>query len=186
MDPRLHALIFVACLIVAVGIVGAGILPPTQRTKPGLPGVLTPLEEGKDFNTSLFENSLVVRLRGDLGVKYVVLYAYRGEKAYLLVKRVSGNEVEVRGEEMANLVVEFSDDKVGKVTKASERFLEIFKEAKLRGVQRCPVDLRCLRVCPAGAIELRRDEKGRVLPFVDEERCVRCGLCRLCPQGLIF
>ncbi len=40
----------------------------------------------------------------------------------------------------------------------------------------------CSLVCPTSAIDIRRDEKGFLRSFVDQEKCIRCEKCRtVCP-----
>ncbi len=40
----------------------------------------------------------------------------------------------------------------------------------------------CFAVCPKGAIDMRPDEHGFLYPFIDEAKCVSCGLCeKTCP-----
>lgn len=35
----------------------------------------------------------------------------------------------------------------------------------------------CMTVCPKGAIEMKPDEKGFLYPEINDEKCVKCGLC---------
>lgn len=37
--------------------------------------------------------------------------------------------------------------------------------------------LACKEVCPTGAITMREDKEGFLYPFVDLDKCIRCGLC---------
>lgn len=36
----------------------------------------------------------------------------------------------------------------------------------------------CMNACPKGAITMQEDENGYVYPVIDDEKCVRCGLCK--------
>lgn len=41
----------------------------------------------------------------------------------------------------------------------------------------------CALSCPKNAIDMRADRKGFIYPYIDNEKCVDCGLCRnICPQ----
>lgn len=40
----------------------------------------------------------------------------------------------------------------------------------------------CSIVCPTNAIEIKRDEKGFLKYFIEQEKCIRCGKCKtVCP-----
>lgn len=40
----------------------------------------------------------------------------------------------------------------------------------------------CAIVCPTNAIEIKRDDKGFLKYFIDQEKCIRCGKCKtVCP-----
>lgn len=40
----------------------------------------------------------------------------------------------------------------------------------------------CYAICPKLAIEMREDEEGFEYPQINEEICVRCGMCmKVCP-----
>ena len=40
----------------------------------------------------------------------------------------------------------------------------------------------CYAICPKGAIEMKEDEEGFEYPRIDEDKCVRCGMClKVCP-----
>ena len=40
----------------------------------------------------------------------------------------------------------------------------------------------CFNICPKKAIKMEDDEKGFKYPIIDEDKCVKCGLCRkVCP-----
>lgn len=36
----------------------------------------------------------------------------------------------------------------------------------------------CAAVCPKGAIQIKEDADGFLKPFIQEERCISCGICR--------
>ncbi len=36
----------------------------------------------------------------------------------------------------------------------------------------------CMNICPKGAITMQEDEFGYVYPVIDDEKCVKCGLCK--------
>lgn len=38
----------------------------------------------------------------------------------------------------------------------------------------------CYSVCPVGAIHMERDAEGFWYPEIDENKCLRCGLCKKC------
>lgn len=53
---------------------------------------------------------------------------------------------------------------------------EIAKKSKCTG---CTV---CVNVCPKHAITMREGNDGFLYPFIDEKKCINCGLCkRKCP-----
>ena len=40
----------------------------------------------------------------------------------------------------------------------------------------------CANVCPVGAIEMRTNDEGFLYPFIDQTKCIKCGLCaKTCP-----
>ena len=40
----------------------------------------------------------------------------------------------------------------------------------------------CYAICPKSAISMQPDEEGFDYPLIDEEKCVRCGMCmKVCP-----
>ena len=40
----------------------------------------------------------------------------------------------------------------------------------------------CYTICPKSAIEMKEDEEGFEYPSIDEDKCVRCGMCmKVCP-----
>lgn len=42
----------------------------------------------------------------------------------------------------------------------------------------------CLSACPVKAIKMIEDEKGFLYPKIDEEKCIKCGLCKkICPYN---
>lgn len=40
----------------------------------------------------------------------------------------------------------------------------------------------CYAICPKNAISMQPDEEGFDYPVIDEDKCVRCGMClKVCP-----
>ena len=40
----------------------------------------------------------------------------------------------------------------------------------------------CYNICPKNAISMKENSEGFLYPFIDEEKCVDCGLCKkVCP-----
>ena len=40
----------------------------------------------------------------------------------------------------------------------------------------------CYAICPKQAIKMQADEEGFDYPFIDEKKCIRCGMCLIiCP-----
>ena len=53
---------------------------------------------------------------------------------------------------------------------------------KLAGKEYCTGCSACAAACPGGCIRMEPDENGFLHPYVEEERCMDCGLCvRICP-----
>lgn len=51
-----------------------------------------------------------------------------------------------------------------------------------KGNQNCCGCSACLQRCPKHCIKLVEDEEGFLYPQVDEEACIKCGLCeKVCP-----
>lgn len=48
----------------------------------------------------------------------------------------------------------------------------------LRDKHNCCGCTACMAVCPKHCISMLRDEEGFLYPFVDEKKCIECGLCR--------
>lgn len=47
----------------------------------------------------------------------------------------------------------------------------------------CTGCLACLNVCPKHAIGVTEGFLGEILPTIDEDKCVDCGLCdKICPS----
>lgn len=58
----------------------------------------------------------------------------------------------------------------------SERKIETIKTTTCTGCS------ACANICPVGAIEMKFDEKGFYKPFVNQDKCIDCGMCdRVCP-----
>ncbi len=46
----------------------------------------------------------------------------------------------------------------------------------------CTGCMACVNSCPIGAIEIKQDEYGFVMPYADAEKCIACGQCEgVCP-----
>ncbi len=40
----------------------------------------------------------------------------------------------------------------------------------------------CSAICPKSAITMKEDKEGFEYPIIDEEKCIRCGMClKVCP-----
>lgn len=48
---------------------------------------------------------------------------------------------------------------------------------------KCTGCFACYNICPSNAIEMIEDENGCIYPKINEDKCVKCGLCkRTCPS----
>lgn len=36
----------------------------------------------------------------------------------------------------------------------------------------------CMNICPKQAITMKKDENGFIYPFIDESKCIKCGMCK--------
>lgn len=55
-------------------------------------------------------------------------------------------------------------------------------ESTVRGIMNCTGCAVCAEVCPAGAVTMKYDEGGFLVPEIDEQKCLQCGKCvRHCP-----
>lgn len=55
-------------------------------------------------------------------------------------------------------------------------------ESTVRGIKNCTGCAACTEVCPVGAVTMRYDEGGFLVPEIDEQKCLQCGKCvRHCP-----
>lgn len=62
------------------------------------------------------------------------------------------------------------------------RYLEECEADTIIGVKNCTGCGACAGICPAGAVSMEQDERGFLIPKIDEDRCVHCGKCvRHCP-----
>ena len=60
----------------------------------------------------------------------------------------------------------------------SEKKIPILYERK----EDCCGCTACYAICPKSAIEMKEDEEGFEYPHINEEICVRCGMClKVCP-----
>lgn len=54
--------------------------------------------------------------------------------------------------------------------------------AKINNMQNCTGCGACFNICPHSAIQMIEDERGFLKPFIDDTKCVKCGLCeKTCP-----
>lgn len=79
--------------------------------------------------------------------------------------------------------------KLGKIkNKVRTQLLNIFPESSEEQLAQldCPTNilksecygcLACKEVCPKAAITMKQDKEGFLYPFVNIEKCIRCGLC---------
>lgn len=55
---------------------------------------------------------------------------------------------------------------------------------KIEDNKKCSGCTSCYAVCPVGAIEMIEDNEGFKYPKVNEEKCIKCGLCnKVCPYN---
>lgn len=76
--------------------------------------------------------------------------------------------------------------------KERERSLKLFKEAivgenhnidLLNKHYNCTGCRMCEQICPKGAISMQQNDEGFIVPIIDKEKCINCGLCfKRCPQ----
>lgn len=58
-----------------------------------------------------------------------------------------------------------------------KKHLEIERKIDCTGCRACE------QLCPVNCITMKEDEEGFIFPFIDEEKCINCGLCKKrCPQ----
>ena len=53
-----------------------------------------------------------------------------------------------------------------------EKFIKILNKKDCTGCRACE------QICPVKAISMKEDDEGFITPKVDEERCIKCGLCK--------
>lgn len=73
-----------------------------------------------------------------------------------------------------------------------ERSLRLFKEAIVENTKNIDLNNKhynctgcraCEQICPSGAIKMKEDDEGFIIPKVDKTKCTNCGLCvKICPQ----
>lgn len=85
-------------------------------------------------------------------------------------------------------------DEINKIiSKEREESLQDFKNAIFKNVknninklnikQECTGCRMCEQICPKNAIKMEEDGEGFLIPVVDENLCINCGLClKKCPQ----
>lgn len=55
--------------------------------------------------------------------------------------------------------------------------------------QICEVDnccgcMACVNICPLKCINMRSNKRGEEIPFIDDEKCISCNLCKkVCPEN---
>ena len=53
---------------------------------------------------------------------------------------------------------------------------------QLKDKKSCCGCTACYNICPKSVIEMKEDDEGFLYPVVNEEKCVKCGMCvRICP-----
>lgn len=69
-----------------------------------------------------------------------------------------------------------------KLQSKSSKEVQVFEDNTITQVQGCCGCMACVNACKVGAIEMVLDRNGFLTPQIDEEKCVKCGQCKIsCP-----
>lgn len=88
------------------------------------------------------------------------------------------NQVEILREEQKKASLEFLHHALDgeKTTKQAVKREELFFDSK--DIYSCYGCAACKDACPVDAITMEVDQEGFWYPFIDEEKCIHCDLCR--------